>query len=164
MATHRIPILGHATVPDASGDVFFQPYTVVDSGAVIDPLVLMFNDSGTKDGIRSSFRVPENYVGTAVLKVVWTANATSGTFIVDWTVLTRSGAEDMGAAATRSTETATDTKGGTAFTREELSLTLTDADYAAGDEVLFEMFRDTISDTMAAAAAVFGVYFEYQDA
>jgi hypothetical protein len=164
MATHRIPILGPGTVPDTSGEVFFQPYSVVDAGAVIDPLVLTFNDSGTKDGVRGSFRVPENYVGTAKLLVVWTANATSGTFVVDWSVLTRSGAEDMGAAATRTTETVTDTKTGTAFAREEASLTLTDADYAAGDEVLFEMFRDTVTDTMAAPAVVFGVYFEYADA
>jgi len=163
MATHRIPILGSMTVPDTSGEVFFQPYTVVDSGAVIDPLVLTFNDSGTKDGVRGSFRVPENYVGTAVLLVVWTANATSGTFIIDWSVLTRSGAEDMGAAATRTTETDTVTKSSTAFAREESNMPLTDADYAAGDEVLFELFRDTVNDTMAAPAAVFGVYFEYAD-
>jgi len=164
VATHRISILGSGTIPDSSGEVFFQPYTVVDTAAVVDPLVLTFNDSGTKDGLRGSFRVPENYVGTAKLLVVWTANATSGTFTIDWSVLTRSGAEDMGAAATRTTETATDTKTGTAFVREELSLTLTDGDYAAGDEVLFEMFRDTLNDTLAAPAVVFGVYFEYADA
>ena len=156
--------MGHGTVPDTSGEVFFEPYTIKDTAAVIDPLVLIFNNSGTKDGLRGSFRVPENYVGTAKLLVVWTANATSGTFIIDWSVLTRSGAEDMGAAATRTTETVTDTKTGTAFVREEASLTLTDADYAAGDEVLFEIFRDTINDTMAAAAIVFGIYFEYEDA
>jgi len=164
MPTHRVSILGPGTIPDTSGQVFFQPYKAVDTAAVLDPLVLTFNNSGTKDGVRGSFRVPENYVGTAKLLTVWTANATSGTFIIDWSVLTRSGAEDMGAAATRTTETVTDTKTGTAFVREEASLTLTDADYAAGDEVLFEMFRDTISDDMAAAALVFSVHFEYADA
>ena len=163
MATHRIPILGFNTVPDASGDVFFQPYSVVDVGATIDPLVLTFNDSGAKDGVRGNFRVPENYVGTAKLLIVCTGNATGGTIVFDWSVLTRSGAEDMGDGTTRTTETGNVTKGGTVFLREEITITLTDGDYAAGDEVLFELFRDTITDTMAAATAVFGVYFEYSD-
>ena len=164
MATLRIPIFGPLTVPDSSGDVFFQPYSIIDSGAVIDPLVLVFNDSGAKDGIRGSFRIPENYVGSPVLEIVWTANATSGTFTVDWSVLTRSGTEDMGAAATRTTETGTDTKTGTAFAREEFRITLTAADYVAGDNVLFEVFRDSPNDTMGAPAAVFSIDFEYADA
>lgn len=164
MATHRIPILGHATVPDVSGEVFFEPYAIEDTGAVINPLVLVFQNSGTKDGVRGSFQVPQNYVGSPVLRIVWTANATSGTVVFDWSVLPRSGTEDMGAAAARTTETDSTTKGGTAFTRETNDITLTAGDYVAGDEVLFELFRDTITDTMAASALVFGVYFEYADA
>jgi len=157
--------LGHGTVPDSSGDVFFEPWSVKATGApAIDPLVLIFNDSGAKDGVRGSFRVPENYVGSAKLLIVWTSSATAGTCVFDWSVLPRSGAEDMGAAAARTTETVNVTKGGTADFREESSMALTDGDYAAGDEVLFELFRDTITDTMAAAAVVFGVYFEYADA
>ena len=163
MPTQRIPVLGPMTIPDSSSEVFFEPYDVADTGAVVVPLVVAFNNSGTRDGLRGSFRVPENYVDTANLLVVWTANATSGTVAWDWAVLTRSGAEDMGAAATRTSETVVPTKGGTAFTREEATITLTDTDYVAGDEVLFEMFRDTITDTMAAKAVVFGVYFEYSD-
>lgn len=164
MATHRISILGPMTVPDADGDVFFQPYSVVDSGAAIDPLVLMFNNSGNKDGVRGVFEVPQNYVGTANLVIKWTANATSGTCIFDWSVLPRAITEDMGAAAARTTETATDTKTGTAFLLEVVTMTLTDADYAAGDVVTFEFFRDSPTDSMAAAAAVFSVHFEYNDA
>lgn len=164
MATIRIPILGHATVPDTSGNVFFEPYSITDTLAVLDPLVLVFTDSGTKDGVRGQFQVPQDYVGTAKLVIVWTANATAGTCVFDWSVLTRSGTEDMGAAATRTTETGSVTKGATAFTREAHSITLTDADYVAGDEVLFELFRDTVTDTMAAKALVFGAYFEYANA
>ena len=164
MATHRISILGAGTIPDTSGEVFFQPYSIVDSGTVLDPLVLMFNDSGTKDGVRGSFEVPQNYVDTANLVMKWTANATSGTVIFDWSVLASSITEDMGAAAVRTSETVTDTKTGTAFLLEVISMTLTDTDYVAGDLVTFELFRDTVNDTMAAAAAVFSVHFEYADA
>ncbi len=164
MATHRISILGPMTIPDTSGEVFFEPYDVADTGAVVIPLILAFNNSGTKDGVRGSFQVPEFYVDTANLQIIWTANATSGTCAWDWSVLTRSGSEPMGAAATRTSETTVPMKGGTAFTREEATITLTDADYVAGDEVLFELFRDTITDTMAAKAVLFGAYFEYNDA
>ena len=138
MATHRISIVSPFGRPATNpGGVFWQPYSIIDSGAVLIPDVLCFKDSGTKDGYADSFHVPQNYVGSAVLRIVWTANATAGTCVFDWSVLPRSGAEDMGAAAARTTETDSTTKGGTAFTRETNDITLTDADYAAGDEVLF---------------------------
>jgi hypothetical protein len=163
MATQRMPILGFNTTPDTSGEVYPNLYSTIDSGAVIDPLVLVFA-AATKNGVRGSFRVPEIYVDSAVLKIVCTANATAGTIVFDWSVLTRSGTEDMGAAATRTTETGNVTKGGTAFTREEVSITLTDTDYVAGDEALFELFMDGVTATIAAPVAVFGVYFQYADA
>ena len=166
MATHRVNILAGATViPDSSGEVFPQPYVIVDTGAVVSPIVMVFNDTSTKDGLRGAFRVPENYVGSANLSIVFTANATSGNVIFDWSVLPRSGVEDMGAAAARTSETVTKAGPTTAFLRTEADMSLTDADYAAGDEVLFELFRDgTASDTMAAAVLMFGAYFEYADA
>ena len=164
MATHRIPIFGFGALPDASGNVFFEPYKITDTAAILDPLVLVFADLGTLNGIRGSFRVPENYVGSADLEMVWTANATSGTLRLEWTILTRSGVEDMGAAATRTTEGQTDTKGGTVFLREQMTIALTDADYVAGDEALFELLRDVATDTMAAKALVFSANFKYTDA
>jgi hypothetical protein len=164
MATHRIPILGFGTVPDASGEVFFEPYSVKDTGTVLDPLVLIFNDSGTVDGVRGSFTVPENYVGSPVLKIYWTANATSGTTQWDWSILVSGSTDDMGAAAARTSETASDTKTGTAFALEIVSITLTAGDYTAGEIATFELFRDTVTDSMAAAAIVFAVNFEYADA
>lgn len=163
MGTQRLPILGTMTVPDASGNVFQQLYSEIDSGAVIDPLVIVFAPS-TKNGLKGSFRVPESYVDSAAIKIVCTANATSGTIVFDWSVLPRSGAEDMGAAPVRTSETGNVTKGGTAFTREEVTITLTDGDYAKGDEVLFEIFMDGVTATIASPVAVFGVYFEYADA
>ncbi len=167
MATLRIPILGVNTIPDESGDVFLEPWSIKATGApAIDPLVLIFNESGAKDGIRGNFQVPQNYVGTAKFIIIWTANATTGVLNMDLSYLTRSAGEDFGAAATDTTDNATDTKTGTVDVYEELSFTVTSADFAAGDEVLFELFRDSLdaADTMAAPAVVFGVYFEYSDA
>lgn len=166
MATQQISILGPGTLPDDSGDVFLEPYSVKDSGAAIAPMVLVFNDSGAKDGLRGSFVVPQDYVGSASLKTLWTANATSGAVVWDLSYLTRAAGEDMGAAATDTTDTVTDTKSATAFDLEIAEISVTSADFTAGDVVTFELFRDgaNASDTMAAAAIVFDVVFEYDDA
>ncbi len=165
MATHRINILaGISVLPDSSGGVFPQPYDIVDTAAVISPMVLTFNDSSAVEGVRGSFRIPENYVGTANLSLVFTADATSGNVTFDWSVLTRSGTEDMGAAATRTSETVTKDGPTTAFQRIEADLSLTDGDYVAGDESLFELFRDSVTDTMAAPMVLFSAHFEYSDA
>ncbi len=166
MATQRISILGTMTLLDSSSNVFFEPYGVEDTAAVVVPQVLVFNTGSTKDGIRGVFQVPQNYTDTANLVIVWTANATEGDVVWDWSVLTRSGNEDMGAAATRTSESVTDSKTSTLFGREEATMSLTDGDYVAGDEVLFELFRDQVdsNDTLATKALVFGVYFEYADA
>ena len=164
MATHQIGILGWNAIPDASGEAFFDRYDIADTAAAISPNVLNFSDSGTKDGVRGAFIVPQNYATGAEFVVHWTANATSGTVTFDFSYLTRTAAEDMGAAATSTTDTVTDTKTGTAFVLETIKTSgVTDGDFVAGDICTFEIFRDTINDTMAANALVFDILFEYTD-
>lgn len=165
MATHQIPILGANTIPDDSGEVFFQPYSIVDTAAVLDALVLTFNDSGTKDGVRGVFTVPQNYAGSASIKIVWCADdGTTNSVTFDLSYLTRSGAEDMGAAATATSDTVTDNQTSTPFLRQEAEISVTSGNFVAGDQVIFELFRDSPNDTMAAAVLVFQVLFEYDDA
>lgn len=166
MATHTIPIFGIMTRVDNSGDVFPEPYSVKDSGAVIDPSVFIFNESGAKDGILGIFRVPEDYVSAPKILLPWNANATAGVLNIDLSYLTRAPGEDMGAAATSTSDNATDTKTGTAFVLELLTLTLTAGNFAANDMVLFELFRDSLdaADTLAVPAIIFGLYFQYSDA
>lgn len=167
MADQEIGILGMPTRPDVSGDVFGEPYSIKDTATILDPSVIIFNDSGAKDGLRGVFQVPQDYVGTPRCRVYWTGNATTGNTIWDWTVLARALGEDMGAAAQRTSETVTDAKTGTAFVLEIAEITLTAADYAKGDIVLFELFRDGVSEGgggMAVAAIVFWVTFKYSDA
>lgn len=166
MATHQISILGFGTKPDVSGDVFFEPYSVKDTGAVIDPLVCIFNDSGTKIGLSGLFIVPQNYVGTAKLIALWNANATTGDAVLDLSYLTRTDGEDMGAAATDTTDTVTTGTDGTAFGLNTSTMTLTSGDFSAGDIVPFEFFRDgaNASDTLSAALILWSLIFEYADA
>ena len=166
MATHRIGILGPGTVPDTSGNVFFETYSVTDTATILDPLILNFSFSSTKDGVRGSFIVPQNYSGTAKIVIFWNANATTGDAIFDLSYLTRSDDEDMGAAATDTTDTVTTGTAGTAFLLNTSTITLTSGDFAASDVVTFELFRDqaNASDTLAVDALVFAVLFEYADA
>jgi len=164
MATHQIPILGAGTLPDTSGNVFFQPYTVEDTAAVIDPLVLVFVNVSAKIGIASTFTVPQNYVGSPSFEIIWTANnATTNNAVFDLSYLTRSGTEDMGAAATATTDTVTDAHTGTAFQRNQASISVTAGNFALGDQCLYELFRDGVADSLAADYLVFQVLFQYDD-
>lgn len=168
MATHRIPILGWGTVPDTSGNVFFEPYDVKATNDVWDRLVCIFNDTATRLGLRGGFTVPKNYVGTANVIVVWTATATTGDVVWDFDYRAVGGndTESLDQAGTQEAVTATDTAPGAANRRLEASMALTATNLAVDDEVTFELFRDGVAagDTMAAAAIVFQVLFEYSDA
>lgn len=168
MATHRIPILGWSTVPDTSGNVFLEPYNVKATNDVWDRLVTIFNDTATRIGLAGGFTVPKNYVGSANIIVVWTATATTGNVVWDFDYRAVGGndAESLDQAGTQEAVTVTDAAPTAAHRRLEASMALTAANLAVDDEVEFELFRDGVSasDTMAAAAIVVAVLFEYADA
>jgi len=170
MATHRIPILGPATLPDASGDVFFEPVTIKATNDFFKGLVLVFNDSGNDDECFGRFHVPQNYVGSANLVIVWTTTAITGD--VEWGFAYRA----VGGNDTESLDQATaqesllsgnnDTAPSAVNERMEYVISLTDGNFAAGDDVQFIFSREGADggDTLAAAVRVYGLYFEYSDA
>ena len=168
MATHRIPIIGWSAVPDGSGNVFIEPYDVKATSDVWDSLVLIFNDTATRLGFRGRFVVPKNYVGTAKIIVVWTSTATSGDveWDFDYRAVGGDDSESLDQAGTQESVNLNDTAPGAAHRRLECLLALTSANLAVNDEVEYELFRDgtDAGDTMAAAAIVFSVLFEYADA
>lgn len=165
MSTFELPILGSATRPDASGEVYQLPYSTEDAGAVFDPLLFMLNDSGAKNGLTGAFQVPQNYAGTARVNAYWNANAVAGSAVLDLSYLTRAVGDDMGAAATDDTDTVTTVTNAAAFSLNRSVLTLTAANFAAGDAVLFDFFRDGLSaaDTLAAKLVLWGLTFEFSD-
>jgi hypothetical protein len=168
MATHRLPILGFATVPDTSGNVYLQPLDVSASNDVWDHLVFAFADTSTRIGLHGSFEVPQNYAGTAKLVVVWTSTATSGNVVWDFDYRAVGGddAESLDQAGTQESVTGTDAAPGAAWRRLERSIDLTSANLAAGDTVQFTLFRDgaDAADTMAATAFLFDLRLQYADA
>ena len=168
MATHRIPIFGFNTVPDSSGDVFLEPYTVKATNDVWGHLVFVFNDTATRIGVSGVFEVPENYVGTANLVIRWTTTATTGDveFDFDYRAVGGDDLESLDQAGTQESVNQNDTAPSATDERMTATLTLTDGNFAAGDTVEFELFRDgtDAGDTLAAAVQIHGAFFEYADA
>lgn len=167
MATHRIPILNWSWRPDSSGNVFFEPYDVKATNDTWKRLVAIFNDTATRIGMHGGFTVPKNYVGGAKLIVVWTATATSGDveYDADYRAVGGDDAESLDQATAQESVNQNDTAPSAIHERMECSITLTAGNFAADDEVEINFYRDGTDggDTMAAAAIVFGLFFEYAD-
>jgi len=168
MATHRIPILGWQTKPDGTGEAFFEPYSIKATNDQWDHMVLILNDSGTRIGVYGVFDIPQNYVGTANLIIVWTATAIAGDveYDFDYRAVGGNDTESLDQSGTQETVNSNDTAPSAVNERMELSIALTDGNFAAGDTVEFLFVRDgtDAGDTMAASAIVFGLLFEYSDA
>jgi len=168
MATVRIPILGHAIVPDTSGEVYIESYDVKATNDVWDRLVIIFDDSAARVGLHGGFVVPKDYVDSANLIIVWTSTATAGDVAWDFDYRAVGGddTESLDQSGTQESVNADNTAPTAAHRRLELSIALTDGNFAVDDEVKFTLFRDGTDgdDTMAASAIVFSVLLEYADA
>lgn len=168
MATHRIPILGWATLPDTSGSVFLEPYPVKATNDRWDNAVWVFNDTATRLELHGTFEVPQNFVGTAKVGIVWTTTATSGD--VEWDFDYRAIGGDDTESFDQNTDqesvNSNDTAPSAAHERMVLTIDLTGTNFAAGDTVEFKIARDgtDAGDTIAAAVQLWGVYFQYADA
>ncbi len=168
MATHRLPILSPFLILDSSGDVFLEPYTIKATNDEWSRLVVVFNDTSTRDGLGGGFEVPSNYVDTANLIVVWTSTATSGDVEWDFDYRATGGndAESLDLANVQEGVNANDTAPSATDERMVISIALTDGNFAANDTVSYGFFRDGTDggDGIAAAVMLFGLFFEYNDA
>lgn len=155
-------------VPDATGTAFFQPYSIEATNDVWKHNVLTLNDTAADHGIYGKFAVPLTYVDTANLVIVWTAAADAGDVEYDFMYRAVGGndAESLDQAGSQEDVNANDTAPSAIHERMELAIALTDGNFAAGDTVEYFFSRDGTDggDTMAAAALVFGLFFEFNDA
>src|SRR5690349_3040369 len=157
MATFNIPILGAATLPDTSGNVYAEPAAVnFESNDRYPGLVFVFADTSTRLKLGVRFRVPDNYVGTAKLRLLWGTTVTSGKVVweADYTAVADGENADP-SADQESTSSTGVTVPGTARLLKVTDIDLTSANFAAGDLVLMSIVRDgadTTNDTAAASA------------
>lgn len=167
MATHRIPILGAQTSPDASGGVFFEPYNIKATNDLFRHMVLVFNNSNAVEGLYGAFVIPANYVGSPVIRVYWTSTAITGDIKLDFDYRAIGGndAESLDQATFQEALTVTDTAPSAANERMEATMALTAGNLAADDIVEFFLTRESsnAADTLAAAITVHSVIFEYAD-
>jgi hypothetical protein len=100
--------------------------------------------------------------------VVWNTTATSGDVVwsMAYTSVGGDSAESLDPSSDQGTGTVTDTASGTALQRQECSISFVFSDLAAGDECLFNFYRDgaSVSDTLAASSYVYSLLFEYANA
>jgi len=168
MATHRIPIFGWQTGPDASGNIFIENYIVKATNDIWKHFPLTLNDTATRLGIYGVFNIPKNYVGTAKIIVHWTSTATSGDveWDIDYRAIGGDDTESLDQATAQETVNINDTAPSAVNERMTATLVLTSANIVADDTLEWGLFRDGTDggDTIAAAVTVHDVLFEYADA
>lgn len=167
MSTHQISILGANTIPDSVGNVFFEPYPIKATNDFWNHLSCIFNDTATKDSLYGLFTVPQNYVGTPKFYPIWTSTATTGNVVWEMVYRTIGGDDTTSLDQTTAEETLTVTDAAPSATDRRLtpSMAATAGNFAAGETVEFRLSRDgTAADTMAAAAQLHALVFEYTDA
>lgn len=167
MATHRIPILGWATMPDNSGSVYPE---LMGTNFAVNNLskhqLWVFANTAAAMELYGLFQVPQNYVGTAKVVLVWGTTATTGACVWDFDYDAAADAETLDPAAADESVTSTVTVPGTARLAKVTSINLTSANFAVGDTVQYIIRREgaDAGDTLAASAYLLGAYFEYADA
>jgi hypothetical protein len=167
MSTRRIPILGFATKPDNSGNVFFEPAAInFAANDLYHHLVAAFKDTSTKDILGGAFVVPKDYVGSPKIIALWAAIPTTGDVVWDFDYRAIADAESLDPTTHQESLTVTTTVPGTARQRVTSSMSLTAANLAVDDVVLFHLARDgaAAGDTLAGVAYLVALLFEYTDA
>lgn len=168
MATHRLPIMGAMTIPDATGECYMAPLSVEMALGIglMKNLGMVLKDPSADTGFYGVFEVPQNYVGTPVIAVAGVLDGTVGATSVDFefSYLTRVDNETIEAAWEESVQFDTGNTNG--WTTEDL---LTDsaslgANFTAGDTVFYYFKRDQGTDDFNGDFHVVGLYFQYADA
>lgn len=166
MATHRPSILGPGTLPDTSGNVWPESASQTQSNDRYSQLVWRFKDTATKISLGGNFPVPQNYVGTAKIVILWTSTVTSGNAVwgFDYTAVGGDDTESFDPSADQESLTVTDAAPTVGLRRLEVSISLTSANLAAGDLVQFSLSRmGSGADTIAGDTTIWGAFFEYAD-
>lgn len=161
----HLSIINHAAVPDDTAGCYLEPYTVAATNDTWKHLVLVFEEDTAAVGLYGIFTVPADYSSGANLVIVWTSTATAGD--VEWDFIYRAVGgndnESLDQATAQESVNSNDTAPSAANERMEITIALTDGNFAAEDTVEFYLSRDgaDAGDTMSADALLFEALFEY---
>ena len=170
MATHRLPIMGFGTVPDATGECYMAPIDVEIPGLGTFPgsnLVMVLKDPSADTGFYGQFLVPKNYVDTANIVVVGVIDGTVGATSIDFEMSYISKADNEAIDVGWTESVAFDTGNTNGWATEDMledSAALTDGNFAVDDTVMYYFKRDQGSDDFNGDFHVTGLFFEYNDA
>ena len=167
MSTHRVPILGFGTKPDNSGEVFPESFEIKATNKKWKRNIFVFKDGASKISLFGGFQVPQNFISNAgvVLERTSSATAGSGVYELEYRAVGGNDVESLDQSSAQETVSGIAPAPTVAVRKNELSMALTDANLAIGDEVEFILSRDNpnVVDNMAADDMLFGAYFEYND-
>lgn len=150
-----------------------EPYDVLATNDVWKRMIIRCGANNAaqptvRAGIFGGFTVPKNYVGSAVVVIVWTSTITTGNVVWDFDYRTVAGNDttSLDQSGTEEAVTVTDAAPGAAHRRLEATVNLTSANLAADDEVEFFLGRDGVdaADTMAGSALLFNALLQFADA
>lgn len=171
MATHRIAVQGTLR-PDTDECAWF-PYNVLATNDQWQYNVLCFGDIGDASqpstGLIAygTFSIPENYASGALFRIVWNTTKTTGNVVwdVDYRAVGGDDSESLDQTGTQEAVSVTDSAASAAHERLNVTVSVTDGNFTAGDTVQFLLRRDgaDASDTLAGVAILHGLYFEYSD-
>lgn len=157
-----IPILGAQTRPDGSGNIYQREAPAVMLNDAFNHLLWAFENTGiVRIKLNGLFRVPEQYLTSPKLVVLWTATS-SGNAVFDFDYRSIAPGETFDPVSVQESVSVTDAAPTARFLKKA-EITLNSANFAAGDTVPFEFSRDlsNASDTISTTIYVSGLYFQY---
>lgn len=173
MATHRMSILG-GEVPDSTVplDLVSNQITAAAAPSVGNNLAYVLADGGADEGIRGRFTIPKNFVSGAkiVVKGILDGAPSAGddlAFGIRKRAVANNEAADGTYDAEQTAQNADIGSTGTNHANEdlfEISITLTDGDYAVDDEVFFYAYIDASGTTYTGNFLLTDLQFEFADA
>lgn len=163
MAIDAISILGFGVQPyDPVGVELTSNYMTngrYGGNAIIFPV------GSTRDRISGSFIVPENYASGANLVIIHSSSVTTGDVEFDFEYAADGGddTESVDPSSDDESVNLNDTAGSAVWERMRLTIALTDGNFAIGDLVQWNFYRDQVDagDTISVEVIVHDVRFEF---
>lgn len=166
MATRWKSILGASWKPNVAG-VYVADYSEFATNDLWDSTIVVFPNSGTRDGLVGRFIIPSWFVSVPEIVVVWTGITTTGNVVwdFDYRAIGGNDAESLDQATVQEALTVTDAAPTAAHNMLTATMSMTAGNLATQDVVEFELFRDVanVADTYADNALLFELYFRASD-